>query len=305
VAPAREAGPPASLLATTAIVSLQFGAGLAGRLFTEVPPAAVTGLRMWSAALLLVLVGARGLRAAVAGRASGRDWLVAAAFGLVLAAMNFSIYQAIARIPLGIAVTIEFLGPLAVAVAMSRRLSHLLWVVLALTGVVLLSRGGSGLAHDSGLAHGHWAELAGVLFALVSAACWAAYILLSAATGQRFEGSSGLAIAMVFGAAAITPAAAVSGGAALLRPGVLTTGLAIGLLSSVIPYWLELETLRRVPARVFGIWMSLQPAGAALAGLVMLGEVLAPGKWFGIGLVITASAGAAATARPTRPVPGA
>lgn len=328
---------PAPVLAATAIISLQFGAGLAGRLFTEVPPAAVTGLRMWSAALLLALLGARGLRAAVTGRAVGRgsgkesavghgsgkestagrgsvtsgksgragqDWLVAASFGLVLAAMNFSIYQAIARIPLGIAVTIEFLGPLAVAVATSRRLSHLLWVVLALAGVVLLSRGGPGLARG-GLAHGHGAELAGVLFALVSAACWAAYILLSAATGKRFEGSSGLAIAMLFGAAATTPAAAVSGGTALLRPGVLATGLAIGLLSSVIPYWLELETLRRVPARVFGIWMSLQPAGAALAGLVMLGEVLAPWRWLGIGFVMTASAGAAATARPTRPVPDA
>jgi inner membrane transporter RhtA len=306
---------PAPLLAATAIISLQFGAGLAGRLFTEVPAAAVTGLRMWSAALLLALLGARGLRAAAAGRAvgrgsgkesrAGRDWLVVASFGLVLAAMNFSIYQAIARIPLGIAVTIEFLGPLAVAVAMSRRISHLLWVVLALAGVVLLGRGGPGLAAGSGLAHGHGAELAGVLFALVSAACWAAYILLSAATGKRFEGSSGLAIAMVFGAAATTPAAVVSGGAALLRPGVLATGLAIGLLSSVIPYWLELETLRQVPARVFGIWMSLQPAGAALAGLVMLGEVLAPWKWLGIGLVMTASAGAAATARPARPVPDA
>ncbi|HLX50607.1 MAG TPA: EamA family transporter [Streptosporangiaceae bacterium] len=301
---------PAPLLAATAIISLQFGAGLAGRLFTQVPPAAVTGLRMWSAAVLLALLGARGLRAALTGRGcgqegiTGRDWLVAASFGLALAAMNFSVYQAIARIPLGIAVTIEFLGPLAVAVAMSRRLSDLLWVILALAGVVLLGRGGPGLAHG-GLAHGHGAALAGVLFALVSAACWAAYIVLSAATGKRFAGPSGLVIAMVFGAVLTTPAAVTSAGAALLRPGVLAAGAAIGLMSSAIPYWLELETLRRVPARVFGIWMSLQPAGAALAGLVMLGEVLAPWKWLGIGLVMAASAGAAATARPVHPVPDA
>jgi inner membrane transporter RhtA len=296
--------PPAPLLAATAIISLQFGAGLAGRLFTEVPPAAVTGLRMWSAAMLLALLGARGLRAAVSDSTHGRDWLVAASFGLALAAMNFSIYQAIARIPLGIAVTIEFLGPLAVAVATSRRASDLLWVALALAGVMLLGRGGPGLAHG-GLAHGHGAELAGVLFALVSAACWAAYILLSAATGRRFEGPSGLVIAMIFGAVLTTPAAVTSGGAALLRPGVLAAGAAIGLLSSAVPYWLELEALRRVPARVFGIWMSLQPAGAALAGLVMLGEVLAPWKWLGIGLVMAASAGAASTARAAGSAPTA
>lgn len=291
-----DAAPP-SLLACTGIVSLQVGAGLAGRMFGEVPAAAVTGLRLWSAAIVLAIAGGPGLRAAVAGRAprpAWRDWVVVVSFGLILAIMNFSIYQAFARIPLGIAVTIEFLGPLAVAVATSRRLIDLLWVALALGGVVLLSRGGPGTALPRG---GHGLELAGVVFALVSAACWAAYILLSSATGRRFSGSSGLVIAMIVAAVLVTPTAVIAGGTVLLRPGVIAIGIGIGLLSSVIPYRLELETLRRIPAGVFGIWMSLEPAVAALAGLVMLGEVLRPGEWVAIGCVVLACAGTARGAR--------
>jgi cytochrome c oxidase assembly protein subunit 15 len=241
---------------------------------------------------------------------------VVAAFGVTLGIMNFSIYQAMARIPLGIAVTIEFLGPLAVAVASSRRLIDLLWVGLAGAGVALLSDGWASLAHGAGAGAGHGAgsaglALAGVAFALVSAAGWAAYIMLSAATGRRFPGSSGLTIAMVVAALAVTPAAVASAGhgaglggttppgppgadlGGLLRPGILATGVAVGLLSSVIPYQLELETLRRIPARVFGIWMSLEPAVAALIGLVMLGQALAAREWAAIGCVVAACAGAA------------
>jgi inner membrane transporter RhtA len=286
---------PAWALAGGGIVSLQVGAGIAGRLFTQIAPAAVTGVRLWAAALVLGCIGAGGVRAAVAGRAR-QDWAVALGFGVVLAVMNYSIYQAFARIPLGIAVTVEFLGPLAVAVASSRRAIDLVWVALAGGGVALLSQ--EGTAHGAAVpGGGHGVELTGLGFALVSAACWAAYIMLSRATGRRFAGSSGLVIAMIVAAVLVTPAAVAAGGAALLRPGVIAVGVVIGVLSSVIPYWLELETLRRVPARVFGIWMSLEPAVAALVGLALLGEVLGLAEWAAIGCVVVACAGAARGAR--------
>jgi inner membrane transporter RhtA len=289
---------PASVLVLTGIGSVQIGAGLATRLFSQVAPAAVTGLRLWSAAVLLAVFGARGLSGALRGLARERAWrdaAVAVAFGGTLAIMNFSIYQAFARIPLGIAVTIEFLGPLAVAVATSRRLIDLLWVALAGAGVALLSHGGTSLARTAAAGHppGPGLAAAGVAFALVAAAGWAAYILLSAATGRRFSGSSGLVIAMGVAAIAVTPAALSTARGALWRPDVLATGIAIGLLSSVIPYRFELEALRRIPAGVFGIWMSLEPAVAALVGLVMLGEALAAREWAAVGCVMVACAGAA------------
>lgn len=288
---------PASVLVLTGIGAVQIGAGLATRLFSQVAPAAVTGLRLWSAAVLLAVFGARGLSGALRALARERAWrdaAVAVAFGGTLAIMNFSIYQAFARIPLGIAVTIEFLGPLAVAVATSRRLTDLLWVALAGAGVALLSHGGTSLARGAaGRPAGAGLAAAGVAFALVAAAGWAAYILLSAATGRRFSGSSGLVIAMLVAALAVTPAALSTARGALGRPDVLATGIAIGLLSSVIPYRFELEALRRIPAGVFGIWMSLEPAVAALVGLVMLSEALAPREWAAVGCVMVACAGAA------------
>jgi threonine/homoserine efflux transporter RhtA len=196
--------------------------------------------------------------------------------------MNFSIYQSFARIPLGVAVTIEFLGPLAVAVAGSRHLRDIGWVVLAGIGVVLLTQGGHGQL-----------DLAGVLFAGLAATCWAAYIVLSQATGRRFPGSAGLAIAMVVSAVIVTPPALIAGGSAMFQPAVLATGAAIGILSSVIPYRLELESLRRMPMRLFGVWMSLEPAVAALIGLVLLGQHLSVVEWLAICCVMVACAGAA------------
>lgn len=278
---------PPPLLVLTGIVSVQVGAGLADRLFSQVPPAAVTGLRLWTAALLLAVAGARGLGRevrAVWRRRAWADAAVAVAFGLTLAVMNFAIYQAFARIPLGIAVTVEFLGPLGVAVATSRRWLDAVWVLLAGLGVALLTRGDGGHLN-----------LAGLGFALVAAASWAVYILLSAATGRRFPGTSGLTLAMCVAALAVTPAGVAAGGRVLLRPAVLGAGVAIGLLSSVIPYSLELEALRRTPAKVFGIWMSLEPGVAALVGLVMLSQGLRWYEWAAIGCVVVASAGAART----------
>ena len=290
---------PATLVAT-GIVSVQLGAGLAIRLFHEVPPAAVTGLRLWSAAIVLLIIGGRGAKAAVTGLVARRAWrdaAVSVAFGVCLGAMNFVFYQAIARLPLGVAVTIEFLGPLAVAVAGSRRPLDLLWVALAGTGVVLLTGGGT--AHLS---------VPGVIFAGLAAVGWAGYIMLSAATGRRFPGSSGLVIAMLVAAVVVTPAALATANGSLRRPAVLATGAAVGLLSSAIPYGVELRALRRLPTRVFGIWMSLEPAVAALIGLALLGQHLTAGEWAAVGCVVAACTGAARSAppvptRPTRPDP--
>jgi len=283
VARGRMALPAAMILA--GIVSVQFGAGLADKLFGQIPPAAVTGLRLWTSAVAMVALSGSGFARSVRGlrerRAFG-DAVIATSFGISLGVMNFSIYQSFARIPLGVAVTIEFLGPLAVAVAGSRHRRDVGWVMLAGTGVVLLTQGGHGQLN-----------LAGVLFAGLAGACWAAYIVLSSATGRRFPGSSGLAIAMVVSAVIVTPPALVAGGGAMLRPAVLAAGVAIGILSSVIPYRLELEALRRMPMRLFGVWMSMEPAVAALIGLVLLGQHLSLTEWLAIGCVMVACAGAA------------
>jgi threonine/homoserine efflux transporter RhtA len=297
----------ASLLVFAGIISVQLGAGLAARMFAQLGPAGVTGLRLWWSALVVAVLGgralARTLRTVVAERA-WRDLAIAVGFGVVLGAMNFSIYQSFARIPLGVAVTIEFLGPLAVAVASSRRWLDVLWVLLAAAGVLLLTEGGarlaSGTAGQAGSAAtragpllGLSTQATGIAFALIAAAGWAAYIILSRATGRRFSGASGLVIAMVVAAVLVTGPAIAAAGPALLHPGVIAEGLAIGLLSSVIPYRLELEALRRVRAGTFGIWMSLEPAVAALIGLALLSETLLPRQWLAIAAVIVACAGAA------------
>jgi inner membrane transporter RhtA len=288
------------VLLGTGIVSVQIGAGLAARNFGTVSAAGLTGLRLWAATLLLAALGARPTIRAVRGVIADRAWRDAAvvlAFGVTLGVMNFSIYQAFARIPLGIAVTIEFLGPLAVAIASSRRLIDLLWVVLAGTGVTLFGTAGVSVARlgstAASQARPSSTVLTGMLFALAAATAWAGYILLSASTGRRFSGSPGLVLAMGLASVIVAPAAVISGGRALLKPAVLGAGLAIGLLSSVIPYRFELETLRRVSARVFGIWMSLEPAVAALVGVMLLSQALSMPQWIAICCVVVASAGAA------------
>jgi inner membrane transporter RhtA len=269
----------------TAAVSVQAGAGIANRLFGQVPPAAVTALRLWAAALILLLVAGRGTARAVAGLVRTRAWadgVTPVSFGIALGLMNFSIYQAFARIPLGIAVTIEFLGPLVIAVAGVRRSAGLGWAALAGGGVLLLAQGSGGHLN-----------LVGVVFALVSAAGWAGYIVASRASGRALPGSSGLVIAMCVAALGVTGPGLAAGGTAMFRPAVVASGAAIGLLSSVIPYWLEFQALRRVPTRVFGVWMSMQPAVAAVIGLLLLGQRLSLAEWAGICCVAVASGGAA------------
>jgi inner membrane transporter RhtA len=258
--------------------SLQVGAAFAVTLFDDLGPGGAAFLRLLLAAVVLLALW----RPRVRGH-SMADLRIAAAFGLALGLMNWSIYEAMDRIPLGVAVTIEFWGPLAVAVVGSRRALDLLWVALAALGIVLLAGpGGGGI--DAG----------GVALALLAGGCWAAYIGLSARTGQAFPGGTGLAIAMAVGAVVVLPAGIAQGGAALVHPGLLASALVVALASSVLPYSLELEALRRLPGAVFGVLMSLEPAVAALAGLAVLGQALVPREWAAIGLVVTASAGAAA-----------
>jgi inner membrane transporter RhtA len=232
------------------------------------------------AALVLVAVW----RPAVAGRSPG-EWRLIAVFGLTLAGMNLAFYESLERIPLGIATTFEFVGPLGVAIAGSRRPVDVAWVVLAGTGIVLLSDfGGADL------------DRLGVALALLAGGFWAAYILLSARVGSVFPGASGLALAMVAGAVILAPVGIADAGGDLLVPGVLAVAVAVAILSSAIPYTLEMEALRRMPAGVFGVMMSIEPAVAALAGFIVLDEGLATRELVAILLVVAASAGAARNA---------
>jgi inner membrane transporter RhtA len=261
-------------LVLTAIASVQVGAALSKGIFDVVAPTVVVWLRLATSTVILLVVA----RPRVAGRTWG-DWRVVIGFGVALATMNWSIYQAIARLPLGVAVSIELLGPLTLALVLSRRLQDLGWVVVAGLGVALLGF------------HGDGVTVAGVLFALLAAASWAAYILSSAGTGRRWPGLSGLALASVVGSVALAPYAVGVAGDSLLDGRVLGVGLLVGLLSSVVPYSLELAALRSIPPKVFGVLMSLEPAAAALAGLALLGERLGLLEWLAIGCVVVASVG--------------
>jgi inner membrane transporter RhtA len=276
--------PPTGLV-LLGIFSVQLGAGFAKELFGVLPPSAVVFLRIAAGALIMgafVRPRLRGL--------SWRDWAVGAGFGVTLALMNLVFYEALARLPMGIAVAIEFLGPLGVAVAASRRRIDLLWVGLAGAGVVLLAPWGES---DT-------VSWLGIAFALMAGVFWAAYILLSAAAGRRFPGTSGLAFAMIVSTVVIAPVGVTTGGADLLQPELLLIGLGVGLLSSVIPYSLELQALRRMPKHVFGILMSMEPAAAALIGVLVLGEILHVQQWAAIVCIVAASLGSTRTSRARR-----
>ena len=262
-------------LVLAGIASVQFGNGVAKTLFDDVSATTVVWLRLVISALILLAIARPALRGH-----SRQDWVVVLAFGISLGAMNWSIYQAIARIPIGLAVTIEFVGPLALAVLGSRRPRDLLWVVLAGAGVLLL-----------GLEPGEL-NIAGVLFALVAGAAWAGYILMSAQTGRRWPGLDGLALASVVATVLIAPGALGGHSDELLDVRILLLGAAVGLLSSVIPYGCELVALRSLRPAVFSILMSLEPAAAALAGLVVLGEVLTGLQLLAMACVVVASVGA-------------
>jgi inner membrane transporter RhtA len=271
---------PAVLLVVVGLACQEVGAALAVTLFPQVGPLGMVMLRLVFSAILLLLIARPVLRGH-----SRSGWLAVLGFGVVLAVMNGLFYLALARLPLGVTVTIEVLGPLVLSIVASRRRSAWLWALLALAGVVALAGGG-------------WDRLdpIGVLFALGAAASWAFYILASARVGREFPRLDGLALAMTVGALIALPFGIVSAGAALLRPDLLALGAAVAILSSTIPYALELIALRRLPAAAFAILMSLAPATAALAGWLLLGQELLWMEIVGIALVILASIGAVRSA---------
>ena len=257
------------------ILSVQFGAAVSKGLFVEIPPVGMVLLRLGTSALILLAVA----RPRLTGRTAA-DWRPVIALGLVLGAMNWAFYESFARIPLGVAVTIEFIGPLSVAALGSRRPRDLVWVGLAAVGIVLFGAGPAEI------------DLLGFGLALLAGTCWALYILLTAATGRRWEGVDGLAVASTIAALAVAPFAVTTAGTALLEPRLLLLGALVGLLSSVIPYSLEMIALRTMPPRVFGILMSLEPAVAALVAALLLQEWLTPLQLVAMACVIAASVGA-------------
>jgi inner membrane transporter RhtA len=272
-------------LVLTSVASVQLGAAVATTLFDELQPGGTVLLRTGFAAVILVAIWRPGIPRGASGPL--RD---AALYGCTLAAMNLSFYAALDRIPLGIAVAFEFVGPFAVAVAGSRRPLDLVWVALAATGILLLSP-----------IHGSLDGL-GVAFALLAGGFWAAYIVLTARIGRSFTGGQGLALGMAFSTILLLPVGLVAAGGELGHPGLLAIGLGVAVLSSAIPYSLELEALRRLPKGTFGVLMSLEPAVAALVGLVVLGQDLSAVEVVAIGCVVSASAGALGTAEAPSPV---
>jgi inner membrane transporter RhtA len=271
---------PPPVLVLFSIASAQIGAALAKGLFHSIGPTGAVFLRVGFAALVILVVWRPSLRGY-----SWRDYRWALLFGAVLASMNLSFYSSIARLPLGVAVTLEFIGPLAVALGGSRRVIDLFWVALAAAGIVLLA--------PTGLFGGASLDPLGVALALLAGLFWGAYILLSARVGRVFPGVTGLALAMGFAALLLVPVGVFGAGTVLLDGHFLLLGAGVALLSSVLPYSLELEALRRLPSRVFGVLMSLEPGIAALVGIVLLHEQLELHAAIAIVLVTAASVGAA------------
>jgi inner membrane transporter RhtA len=263
------------------IVSVQGGAALAKGLFPALGATGTVGLRVGISAVILLAAFRPGLR-----RTTAEQWRVLIPYGVVLGVMNLVFYQALSRIPLGLAVTVEFIGPLGVAVFGSRRAVDVAWVVLAAAGIALIAPWGGG-----------GADALGVLLALAAGGCWAAYILLGGRISRMIPGGAAVAMGMAIAAFVAVPAAVATGGLTRLTPTLFAAGIGVALLSSAIPYTLEMVALKELPARTFGILMSLEPAVAALAGLVFLHEVLSPRQWLAVVLVIAASTGSTLTSR--------
>jgi inner membrane transporter RhtA len=263
-----------------AMVSVNFGAAFAKQLFPVVGSEGVTALRVGLAACMLLALS-RPWRTKVA-RGDAVNLLV---YGLMLGGMNLLIYRAFAHIPIGLAVAIETTGPLAVVVLSSRHARDFFWIALALLGLwLLLPLRASAAALDP----------AGIAYALGAAFCWAMYIVFGK-RASSLKGSDAVAWGMLVAAMFTVPLGVAHAGGALFAPGVLAAGVAVALLSSAVPYTLEMVALSRLPQRVFGILVSAGPAIGALAGIVMLGEVLTAVQWLAIALIIFASAGSAAT----------
>jgi inner membrane transporter RhtA len=261
------------------ISSVQVGAAWATTIFHQVGASGACLLRLASASAVMLALTRPRWRTLSRGQ-----WVTAGALGLVLAAMNLTFYHAISRIPLGTAVTIEFIGPLLVALAGSRRVRDLVWAALAAGGIIALCHG---------VTRGTSVE--GLILAATAGLLWGGYILLQSQLGRAFKDSSGLALAMTIAAVVALPLGVAQGSSRLLIPGTLAIGVAVGMLSSAIPYSLELNALRRLSTATFGVLMSLEPAAAALAGAIVLGQAITLKDALGIGLVSAASLGASLT----------
>lgn len=278
----RVSGPPASAILLCAIVSFQLGAALATRIFDHTGVIGAVFLRNAIGALLLLPFARPRLR----GR-DRRDLLPLVILGVLLATMNGCFYQALARLPQGVAVTIEFLGPLSVAVATSRRRLDLVWVFMAAAGVVMFT----GTTDTQG------AELTGLLFALGAAASWAGYIVAVPRVGKLWPGYDGLAGSLVVSALLLAPLGARHAVGSLGSPRILGLAVAVGVFSTALPYMLEFSALRRMPARVYGVLTSLEPVAAAAVGLLVLGQHLRPIELLAGLLIVGASVGVTQTGR--------
>ena len=276
---------PAVLLS---IVSVQAGAALAKGLFPVLGAAGTTSLRVGISALVLLLVVRPRL-----GRLTAAQWRAVVPYGLALGLMNLLFYYALARIPLGLAVTVEFIGPLGLALLSSRRWLDAGWAVLAGAGIALITPW-----------HGHGPDPVGLGFALAAGIAWAVYIVLGQRTAVALPGQQAVAIGMLFACLPVLPVGVAGGSLQGLTPHLLLLGGLLALFSSVLPFSLEMHALRTMPTRTFSVLMSLEPVAAALSGWALLGEKLGPGQWLAVGFIVVASVGATLTARRPEPTLG-
>ncbi|MCI1186063.1 EamA family transporter [Hymenobacter sp. DH14] len=273
---------PAVLLS---IVSVQGGAAIAKGLFPVLGPAGTTSLRVGISALVLLLVVRPRL-----GRLTKAQWRAVVPYGLALGLMNLLFYYALARIPLGLAVTLEFVGPLGLALAGSRRWVDVVWALLAAAGIALIAPW-----------QGQGIDLLGMAFALAAGGAWTVYIVLGQRTAAVLPGQQAVAIGMLFAALPVLPLGIASGSLAGLTPHLLLLGALLALFSSVLPFSLEMQALRTLPTRTFSILMSLEPVAAALSGWLLLDERLLLPQWLAVGFIVVASAGATLTTKSDEP----
>jgi inner membrane transporter RhtA len=276
---------PPQVLVLGAAFSVQAGAAIAKSLFPTLGPPGVVFLRLAFGSLSLWVIGRPRL-----GGHTRREYGLLGALGVTLVSMNLLFYESLERLPLGIAVTVEFVGPLAVAVIGSRHLVDGVWIALAAAGIALLADGGGRGVHPLGL-----------VLAVLAGICWGGYIVFGTRMGRVFPGTTGLAPAMAIGALIALPWGVYSAGSHLRDPRLVGAGVGVGLLCSALPWSLEIEAMRRLPTHVFGVLMSLEPAVAALSGFVLLGEHLRDRAWLALVLVMVASAGASRKSGPSVP----